>query len=143
MEVFMKTTSLELSKQLKEAGFPQETYFYHKTAPDNYYALITNNYDDGYPIRKEGKIGRRAHGANLYAAPTAEEILERLPAQIDELGFLSIRKFMTYWVGYGEGTKKYAHKDNEILAEAAGEMYLYLNENHLLKEDSIEAKKEV
>src|SRR5689334_971699 len=75
----VKTTSLRLSRQLKEAGFPQETYFvYYPYDEDQklrgrYFRQSTydSNYDPNlWPIEK------------AIAAPTAEEILDLMKGPV-------------------------------------------------------------
>jgi hypothetical protein len=55
----MKTVSLELSKQLKEAGYPQDGYFYHT------------------PLGLKHSIDEE--DSFYCVAPTADEILDQLP----------------------------------------------------------------
>lgn len=118
----MNTVSLQLAQELRKAGFPQETEFWWKVWPISGAAHIEFG----------GKEYWKETGWDIWAAPTAEEILERLPIQLKTKEFLSIQKFNTYWVGYGVGTKIYKHFDSESLAEAAGKMYLYLSKEGLL-----------
>lgn len=129
----IKTTSLELSKQLKEAGFLQDTgWFYIASDTSEGYELYFKCPNNEYWFNPEREAVYHLYISDIIAAPTAEEILERLPIQIEKIGFISILKFQTWWVGYGQGSNEYVHKDNEVLAEAAGKMYLYLEKNNLL-----------
>lgn len=129
----MKFVALDIAKKLKEAGFPQqECFFYHKTGPNNYWQVVTDNYDDGYPIRKEGKIGRRAHGAKLYAAPAAEDILDQLKGRLQVNRYLNGKWDLVWIGGLTERSESHRTKQSSYLAAAAAEMYLYLKENNLL-----------
>ena len=68
-------TSFELSKQLKEAGYPQEESLF--------YWIIFKNGDKSLSIFSNLGIGDiTEENYEKYAAPTASEILERLPAEI-------------------------------------------------------------
>jgi len=81
----IKTVSLELSKQLKETGFPQETYLYWRLAGNLGWQLEVH-----YGLLKD----------KLIAAPTAEEIFERLPECIElnnTLWAITIEKYFDKW----------------------------------------------
>lgn len=116
----MKTTSLELSKELKEAGFPQNRkgMWYVLMEPNTYhfaYNLLQVYIDDD------------------VAAPTADEILDVLPAYIEDMYPLSIQKgpvVYTWLVRYEN--KKDTRFICNSLAEAAGKLYIYLKKNNLL-----------
>lgn len=62
----MKPVSLELSKQLKENGYPQEGYF-----------AWTSSKNLGVKIFKNAP-GIRFWGENIAVAPTADEILDQI-----------------------------------------------------------------
>lgn len=81
----------------------------------------------------------------LFAAPTAEEILERLPNNIhDKDGFptwlMCTKNLSDTWeVGYVRTDSFEDGMTTDMsLAEAAGKMFLYLAENHLLKKINYE-----
>jgi hypothetical protein len=65
------TTSLELSKRLKESGFPQDSLFAWYWCCDyrKYFVANTKTF-----------IGL---GDKIYSAPTTDELLEQLPEFID------------------------------------------------------------
>jgi hypothetical protein len=80
----VETTSLELSKKLKEAGFPQETDFYWIQETDAdfqlYYACPQ---EDFYLSLGEGAL-YNLEIVEIYAAPTGQEIGMLLMSNIDE-----------------------------------------------------------
>lgn len=127
------TVSLELAKQLKEAGFPQETYFYYDKA---FYA-------DKYKLR--GGRSNHVHPDYVHSAPTAEEILEYFPQnQIeydlghDEIDVLELRiekneqGMWFVWFGMGTHYEMLFEAEEESLVEAAGNMFLFLKKEGLL-----------
>jgi hypothetical protein len=135
----MKTTSLELSKKLKEAGFPQEsTFTYVKDFQTREYKLASFQDPWHGAVTNYYAAGRDDVDHPMFAAPTAEEILERLPA---------MHKGHSLTIGRsGNGQNwnvAYLYENwaidnaygfaSDNLAEAAGKMYLYLKENNLLK----------
>ena len=69
----MKTVSLELSKQLKESGYPQETEFCYYRNADEYHFLRNPTINDKYLLPFPDK---------MYASPTSDEIFDELPKQI-------------------------------------------------------------
>lgn len=125
----IKTCSLGLSKQLKEAGFPQETEFYY--IDDGYGYIYQYNKTSFFTIEKKLK-------AKVVFAPTAEEILERLPANIKEDYNLQIGKENEYnyvvWYrkALPQNYRTYVLFSDKSLTEAAGKMWLYLKKEGLL-----------
>lgn len=137
----MIITSLELSKQLKEAGFPQEAEFYYL--------------DDGYGYRYQfNEVSFAALGLELNDKVvftfSAEEILERLPEAISfkkDVYWLSIckddSKNLGWEISYSPpADRSLALQTGKSLAEAAGEMWLYLNKEGLLKEANQDSSKQ-
>lgn len=133
----MKTVSLELSKQLKEAGYPQESYFLWKKYRLNGEIKwkLTNEYpDDMYPADA------------IFASPTADEVLEKLPSEIQKDGhFYSIAISKTrinhFWVDYRYFSRHkifhlrdYEYSPIESLANAAAKIWLYLKEKGFITE---------
>lgn len=107
----MKTTSLELSKELKEAGFPQESYLSWMRVDEEY---ILGHYSKGVGV----------------SAPTAEEILDLLPLiAFDGGGRLTVVKLSNddYEVKYGRYVERGA-----TLAEASANMWLWLKAEGIL-----------
>lgn len=121
----MKTVSLELAKQLKEAGFPQETDFFYTRYGGDKWGVNLN-----LGIAKEFGI----------AAPTADDLLDSLPANTDIT--LSIKKgskqyHVNYWWGTPNPLRKgsvtdywQTHGDNP--ADALAEMWIYLKKHNLM-----------
>lgn len=143
----MKTVSLELAKQLKSAGFPQESEFWYKKilTSDKLPSLIHLN-----KVEVElAKIASYKSGlsANYCSSPTADEILDHLPDRIvaDEAMCFDLniwsnpsypRWVVSYW--WDEDTRRKSGMDNKnisdnSLADAAAKMWLYLKNNNLLK----------
>lgn len=136
----MKTVSLELAQSLKEAGFPQDTHFYITFDKfENTEKLVTYS-----RALIDGKEHKKHIRDDWYAAPTAEEILEQLPASVidketRENTPLRIYRGSDWLVSYHVTfNRPFLEAKDKCLAEAAGKMYLYLVENHLLTKDSKE-----
>ena len=140
----MKTVSLEIAKELKSNGFPQETFFAYGA-----YERQDGTYlDDDYILKINPRTTNRIEwGIKNYAeamddfiaSPTAEEILERTPHQLlikDVLYQLTITKIngWTWGISYiGVHTNKTLQAEVEdSLAEAAGECWLFLKKENLL-----------
>jgi hypothetical protein len=135
-------TSLEWSKKLKEAGFPQEAWaHYRKNNP-------TDRDDDAYFFFGFGDEFERPKPQwefdDWIAAPTAEEILRRLPKKIVQVPkfsygdpeVLMLTANMTtndlWYVRYLSSKLQQYGEADESLANAAAAMYCYLAENNLL-----------
>ncbi len=139
----MKTVSLETAKQLKEAGFPQESHFKW---------VEGSNGKGKYFIECDERVITSHAGWDTVAAPTAEEILERLPTLIksdqidgrDREYHLEINKidsgydlrYIDRWTDLD--TDKMARTipnggyfANASFAEAAAKLYLYLKKEAL------------
>lgn len=118
----MKVVSLETAKKLKEAGFPQPlipTFYYH------YDRLMYNS--NQYEFEVSEKL--------WVAAPTADEILEKLPHAVNDGSFLHIRKDENgkYAVLYTILADTYhGFSWYENLSEAAAQMYEYLKKEGLI-----------
>lgn len=114
-------TSLDWSKKLEEAGWPQDqSIFWWK-----YEVTFSGNF---------WMVGQRPHkDAEKFAAPTAEEILRRLPKEE-----LTIRHRNSLWMidflrfdENGNKTHSYIF-EGDTLANAAAACYCYLAEQKLL-----------
>lgn len=127
------TTSLELSKKLKELGFPQESLFSWQIHEKN-----DGVCDEIAEIVKIVYPKTPAWEFNYYAAPTAEELLEWLPERIEHDGKFY---FLTFWKRQsGEIAVKY--KPNEgrsylpvqigTLKNALAKMVIYLAKNKII-----------
>lgn len=132
------TVSLDMAKKLKKAGWPQDALFYWC----KYWETLD------WEVREPEPAYTR--DGNQVAAPTAEEILRRLPTLIKTDGkdfWLTINK-MFRDNPMGEGWQVwYTNRDdvsslwltteqwsNADLANASAQMWIYLKENSLLPE---------
>lgn len=137
-------TSLHWSKELQKAGWPQgQSIIVHSTTSDGYSNHSCHvRLDPGHPN----------FGSPFYlewAAPTAEEILRRLPHEIEQTksdddssvlqcgptpnGKLGRDWHVWYWdFGYGDIPDRKLLYTADTLANAAAAMYCYLAENGLL-----------
>ena len=127
-------TSLDWSKKLKEAGWPQDdSYLFwcrHPISPE------PNEWELGKSI-----IACLYPDTEFFAAPTAEEILRRLPRYLASTGglnmTLTITPYADKWtveyllpeLGYDNSVLPQTHVS---LANAAAAMYCYLAEQKLL-----------
>lgn len=123
-----KTTSLEISKLLKEAGVRQDTEFkwseklFHRPNELN---IVLHKSD-----------ARPSESVLLFAAFTTDELLEELPYRIGGDNFildLVIHKNSEgFTVGYrGFPDKKNTWFKHESLPEALAQMYLWLKKEGL------------
>jgi len=139
----MKTVTLETAKKLREAGFPQETH--HKW-------IEGSNGQGVYFLDCDLRVIASHKGWDIVAAPTAEEVLDQLPAWIkmeDDEGqaYLIVEKYedennenCNYKVKYESAYAEYPEPSRLIdedlwfvtLAEAAAKMWLYLKEHKLI-----------
>lgn len=116
----MKTVSLELSKQLKEAGYPQEASHYWCWNPNVQPNLAVN--DQGH---------RPETGGNdmFCASPTADEILDQLP---ELKGWDLLVKlyspdwYIVYELWHGDSLYESIGQWDDSLADAAAKMWLYI-----------------
>lgn len=154
------TVSLDMAKKLKEAGWPQgEQIFYFTNAhniaeyPEDGYELEIGEFHLSGKTFLEWAPVEKLNGHLSFAAPTAEEILRRLPTRIKRFGdkeefFLKVAPFRTggglprvFFVGYetipikdGESVThmmKFEPREPS-LANAAAAMWCYLSDNKLL-----------
>lgn len=125
----MKTVSLELSKQLKEAGYPQtdDDAFgcYMRDTRLSNESLKFYYFDPDYVDRPEYE---------LYASPTADEILDQLPSKIDEFVFKVLKgNTGSYCIVYSNNHDVKRHICwYPNLADACAKMWLYLKKEGLL-----------
>lgn len=141
----MNTVSIELAKELKEAGFPQGGLSFNWIMVDGEYRV--------YHVSAEFRlIDYKSSVEKVCSAPTAEEILESLPVFVQfekeslpfsfriekEIGGDFPDEFVVLYVRYSKtinSERDYQERGrttNESLAEAAGKMWLYLKRNNLL-----------
>lgn len=129
----MKIVSLELAKQLKKAGYPITTQFHYRYPVDDLgkksgEVFIEYNNPDNPSCFDAG------HDHEPVPAPTADEILDRLPK---ERYYTCVKTNTDRWrvAEFGENGLAEEGKTSfiaESIADAAAKMWLYLKENDLL-----------
>lgn len=124
----IKTTSLETSKALKEAGFRQEdiTYWWHDY----------NVHNDGLSVKNYYLMNEKPTHSGLakdYAAPTTDELLEELPKDTEICKRLSNYFIVNCEVDAKGPTWLHVRFDNESLPEALAQCWLWLKKEGLLK----------
>lgn len=125
----MKTLSLELSKQLQKAGYPQEEHFYW-----------VHEFEKWWLFNEENLKGKRKTSLTLwyYAAPTADELLDRLPKGCTVAKSRDEDKDKQYMCYMSTSTfkrdKYYMVKNiwGETATEVLAKMWLILKENNLI-----------
>lgn len=158
------TTSLELAKELKEVGFPQESLFswVKKVSALDYgnalkekgkwvddpkggKSLVCKTKDlDNYGTWKlldNDDENCKDSGWGYYSAPTAEELLEWLPAYINKKQglWLSLEKVdttskkMKYKASYGDEGVSHIERFSDKPANALAKMVIYLAKNKIIK----------
>ncbi len=125
----MVTTSLELSRKLKKAGFPQkvnEFYWAGKVYQEEPYTLL---YLEEIKNIKDYEY---------IASPTADEILDLLPKNIG-IYYLNTSKLDDSWhctydfVNTAKAKYERKHSEfSETLADAAALMWLFLKKENLI-----------
>lgn len=115
--------TLDTAKKLKAAGFPQGTQLLH------IYRWTDNSMTERPPkfIHQLIRRGdRRLDGFDVYAAPTAQEIADQLPAK-SMGGYLRLSRSNTGWIaGYGlSGLQSNA----STMVEALALLWLKLQED--------------
>ena len=121
------TTSLEVSKRLKESGYPQESVFYwvvNSVIPSD--TQIKLKKDCG--SWKHSKKIQDSGAIKYYSAPTASELLEKLPKDSHLALFRTISGGWGVNIDNTEQTALYGGTPQDALAE------LYI---HLIKEKII------
>jgi len=127
------TTSLEVSKRLKEAGWENKSYFgWIQYQPEK------REEEENWYLDRIGKY-KLEHLYYWTLAPTVSEILDVLPdgvhvgdANTGFHGGLTIRRRDDKWIVSYESN---GHKGFpcDTIADAAAEMWIYLKENDLLQ----------
>jgi hypothetical protein len=132
--------SLELAKKLEKAGYPQESLFYWCENED------TGEFFLSYKNEIKADHGHDWRQFAWYSAPTASELGEALPREIEyqvdknEPGFrdyeprISVDIDNNWLIRYGDFTADkilIAFKDKSE-ANARAKMWLYLKSNNLL-----------
>ena len=141
MELKELVCSLKPSKELRDLGMKQDTYFWWHKGGQKWY--VDKSLADRFPEDKES-----------IPAPTFAELLEVLPDKITSIisktyskekdyyiHILKTKKsswfvLPDYFVGYKTLDDRYLHSERaETIADAAGKMVIYL-----IKEGIIEVK---
>jgi len=131
----MKTVSSKLSKQLKEAGCPQDSYLYWIKIISSEIYLLVFKYDETHYWAmdyNEWILEEQINEKN--AAFLTDEILDLLPAFIANTWSLTVCKgpvVNTWRVGYVDEEYDWSDDKNFIttsLADAAAKTWLYLKE---------------
>ena len=126
--------SLELSKQLKEAGYEQEGIWW--------WNIDTAYKNPRIVVEPTGKWAEFNIIKHCIVAPTVAELGKRLPVEIEkDLDYyrLDIEKENKYWrIRYYYYTRDYGDEvlhtvEADTLANAMAEMWLYLKERGLIK----------
>lgn len=149
--------SLELAKELKEAGFKKETEFWWASGfSDEHIGWLPFGGKFGEAKEKNGlgfkplvmeypekpvfklltvddryynRYGEPNKRIEFYSAPLATEVLEDLPEHIEDKGFLKIYKLAnSYDISYGN---IYPKNDNS-LCDALAKCWLYLRKEKLI-----------
>lgn len=144
MELKEQVASLELSKKMKELGFPQESLFYWVNRGGGFQLQYTEvltdcAYDDEKNgTRKDWAINymKKFGNENYYSAYTVAELGEMLPKTIDigkNEGYLSIlpQNKNSWRIVYDwniDSLVEFA----DTQADAMAKMLIYLKENNLI-----------
>ena len=130
------TVSLELAKELKEAGYPQESLFYWiNDSIDSEYFIggnFQNNEDEEEPYIDFDWL--KEEKRDFYSAPTVAELGEALPKRVGEgrlvIEWNDIESVKSWLVRYYGGSGGYGCQKK--LADAMAKMWLYLKKEGLL-----------
>lgn len=144
----MITTSLELSKRLKEAGFPQDIPDEYGDEQSRWWCQWGGKaptllwlQSDGF--NNDGTYGESGEIEVLYKSFFAEEIIEKLPKILESSGdyfFLNCHRDGQWLVSYYSMLQDYKCYINderiavygESLSDTCALMYLHLKEHNLL-----------
>lgn len=125
-------TSFELSKELKEAGYPQEECLF--------YWIIFKNGDKSLSIFSNLGIGDVSEeNYEKYASPNSAELLKELPQKVKLWG-----KWEYLWISktsIGDYSVQYQKpyyapsisEHDENISNALAKTYIYLKDNELIK----------
>jgi len=130
MKLEQQVASLELSKELKKAGYKQEGLWWWRLYPSKKYDLSSARGDLAW-LQSHSKT---EDWKDLdYVAPTVAELFEQLP-RCHMLWTTPQNGEMKYWCRINEQHKVYHDKEEKITAgekgsDALAKMWLYLNTN--------------
>jgi hypothetical protein len=119
--------SLDMAKKLKETGYPQEESLFHWLAKGEHVLI---KYFEYLVIQKE-------YANMLFAAPTTDELLERLPHCVSfDFYFEFLKRQPYYMVSYiSARQQKNLHSEQSSIKDPTNclaQMWLWLKENNLL-----------
>ncbi len=124
--------SLEMAKRLKEAGWQQNPYIFewqiYNFGSKDHIDLVCYHSEE---FKMKGAKSSAYKKIEFYSAPTAEEILRKLPEIIEESRLNCIVVLKGWCVSYADPLKAFSFED-ESLANAAAACYCYLAEHDLL-----------
>jgi len=141
MKIEDQVTSLELSKQLKEKGYPQEGLWWWN-AHDRYDKKTNTTYPDNFTLSNVREWDNNSADYISIAAPLPCELGEILP-----IGYCAGKSNKnSYWCQLSEESEDYIkhpkdfyyddirefQKDADTLADAMSKMYLHLIDKELL-----------
>lgn len=142
----MTTTSLELSQQLKEAGYPQESHFwwFKQLGTEDTSDPAFGGYDEWVLVESAAIDEGYMAQDRAFASPTADEILEKLPSSIVNDYFWIEKKSWGYAVHlYPHGSPDSKHEEQgKTLADAAAKCWLYLKKEGLLEDNTTKGSNE-
>jgi len=131
------TVSLEWAEKLQVAGWPQEqSVFYWQWYEDDREWPTWDGNSEWYCDHMHVSLDEYDDG-QCYAAPTAEEVLRKLPAHIQDDRMAILRMGDTYGVYYLHHESGYVDERRHLrlsdtLANAAASMFVFLAEQKLL-----------
>ena len=139
MKIEKQVVSLDLCKKLKEAGYPQDDSYYAWIRPlEPYRTLMKVEHElRGYNDMTWGSMPQRELSEYWVSAPTVSELGEKLPSELntDKQEGLEIHRSRCEWiVAYRiqGSTWRISKCDDNSLADAMAEMWLYLKDKELL-----------
>ena len=138
-----QVTSLDLSQQLKEAGYLQEGYFWWVKNHIGNFHMCRKSRDYFIEIKNDAVA---FHSDKYYVAPTVAELGERLPGYLlNKTGLMShcleiekhddLDKIESWYICYQpvEDNKKAIEAYASTEADARAKIYLHLKKKGVLK----------
>lgn len=121
--------SLELARELKEVGYPQESLFYWEwttPADEPYCGASVTTKEAKYSCKEDPHL-------DWLAAPTATELLSELPTDNDTKDLLTIHRHWQTKEFHVEYEDTGVFQRDKSLPNALAKMYIYLKKEGLLK----------
>ncbi|HYD35530.1 MAG TPA: hypothetical protein VD999_05660 [Vitreimonas sp.] len=137
MKLEQQVVSPELAKQIKEAGYPQDSHFWHWFDDNKKYIGITDwlSITELNPGHGPSDVAKYK---NYIAAPTVAELGEKLPGLINYKGlknlYASFYKSVLFECGYFDVDDKsyFESSEDKSEADARAKCWLYLKKEGLL-----------